>query len=302
MQGSIMLRLLVLIVILSVLSVGLVFGCLPGSDPAPGVITDDESAEEQEADLPISGETENDEAANDLEDQTVEHEEGEEQGQVSEGGEETVDSSSDANDVGSSFDRDSLKVIADGNYLLALVTKETTLKSDYKPADLQQVPSYMNPSYTMYLRAEALAKLEQLWAAATADGVNLLGIRSAYRSYSTQDSLFRDYASRHGEEQANRFSARPGQSEHQLGTTVDFGGTAVDFQATYADTEQGRWLSDNAHLYGFAMSYPAGKEHITGYIFEPWHFRYIGVEAALEWKQSGKTLKEFLEKKPQVFE
>ena len=302
MQGSLMLRLLVLIVIVSVISVGLVFGCLPERDPAPGIITEDESAAEQEADLPVSGDTEDDETAIDLEDQTVTETEEEEQDQVSEGGEETVDSSSGANDAGSGFDRDSLKVIADGNYLLALVTKETTLKSDYKPNDLRQIPSYMNPSYTMYLRAEALEKLEQLWAAAGADGVNLLGIRSAYRSYSTQNSLFRDYAGRHGEEQANRFSARPGQSEHQLGTTVDFGGTAVDFQAAYADTGQGRWLADNAHLYGFVMSYPAGKEHITGYIFEPWHYRYIGVGNAMEWKQSGKTLKEFLEKKPQMFE
>lgn len=302
MQGSLMLRLLVLIVIVSVISVGLVFGCLPERDPVPGIITEDESAAEQEVDLPVSGDDEDDEDVTGIEEETGEEAEEEEQDQVSEGGQETVDSSSGAGDGGSGFDRDSLKVIADGNYLLALVTKETTLKSDYKPSDLRQIPSYMNPSYTMYLRAEALDKLEQLWAAAEADGVNLLGIRSAYRSYSTQDSLFRDYVSRHGEEQANRFSARPGQSEHQLGTTVDFGGTAVDFQAAYADTEQGRWLADNAHLYGFVMSYPAGKEHITGYIFEPWHYRYIGVEAAMGWKKSGKTLKEFLEEKPQMFE
>ncbi len=194
-----------------------------------------------------------------------------------------------------------LPQIADGSYLLALVTKETTLKSDYVPSDLQPVPAYMKPSYSMQLRAEALKNLELLWNAAAYDGVEL-HIRSAYRSYNTQKGLFQDYASRHGEKEANRFSARPGQSEHQLGTAVDFGGTNVDFKAAFADTPQGRWLADNAWLFGFALSYPEGKEHITGYIFEPWHYRYIGIEAAAEWYHSGKTLKEFLEAKPQRYD
>lgn len=305
MQGSIILRLLLVIAIILIISAGIIFGCLTDRDPLPAIITDDESTAEQGEDLPVFEDSEgsiDDETADDLEDQQDEEADEEDQGQVSESGEETMGSSSSAGDGESGFDRDNLKVITDGDYLLALVSKETTLKSDYRPSDLRQIPSYMKPSYTMYLRSEALAKLEQLWAAAEADGVNLLGIRSAYRSYSTQDSLFSDYASRHGEAQANRFSARPGQSEHQLGTTVDFGGTSVDFQAAYADTEQGRWLADNAYRFGFVMSYPAGKEHITGYIFEPWHYRYIGVSAAMEWKQSGKTLKEFLETKPQTFQ
>lgn len=194
-----------------------------------------------------------------------------------------------------------LKVISDGDYLLALVTKETTLKPDYAPSDLRPVPSYMYPSRELYLRREALEHLEQLWHAAGADGV-VLHIRSAYRSYSYQESLFRHYAEKHGAEQANRFSARSGQSEHQLGTAVDFGGTDVDFSAEFANTEQGRWLAENAHRFGFVLSYPEGKEHITGYIFEPWHYRYIGVEAAAGWKASGKTLQEFLETKPQFFE
>ncbi len=193
------------------------------------------------------------------------------------------------------------KVIADGDYLLALVTKETTLKPGYQPADLKPVPSYMNPSYQMRLRAEALEHLEKLWTAAKEDGVTL-SIRSAYRSYETQKQLFRDYASRHGEEEANRFSARPGQSEHQLGTAVDFGGTDADFTARFGQTEQGRWLAENAHKYGFVKSYPQGKEEVTGYIYEPWHFRYIGVEQARQWKQSGLTLKEYLKRQPQDFE
>ncbi len=197
--------------------------------------------------------------------------------------------------------RDELKVIADGDYLLALVTKETTLRSDYQPDDLKAVPDYMYPSRDMKLRKEALDHLIKLWHAAKEDGVTP-HILSAYRSYDYQAVLFQSYADTHGEEAANRFSARPGQSEHQLGTAVDFGGTPFDLTADFADTEQGHWLAENAHIFGFALSYPEGKEHITGYVFEPWHYRYIGVDAAVEWKESGKTLKEYLETKPQYFD
>jgi len=207
----------------------------------------------------------------------------------------------EAGDTDDYYETSDYKVVADGDYLLALVTKETNLKSNYRPGDLRQIPSYMDPSYEMYLRSEALDHLEKLYQAAEDDGITL-GIRSAYRSYNTQQGLFNDYASRHGEEEANRFSARPGQSEHQLGTAVDFGGTGADFTAAFGETEQGRWLAENAYKFGFALSYPQGKEHITGYIYEPWHFRYIGVEAAREWKESGLTLKEYLEGKPQIFE
>jgi zinc D-Ala-D-Ala carboxypeptidase len=194
-----------------------------------------------------------------------------------------------------------LKVISDGNDLLALVTKETTLKSSYAPTDLTRIPEYMYPARELWLREEAFQQLEKLWQAAADDGVTLT-IISAYRSYDYQQALFQNYASSYGEEAANRFSARPGQSEHQLGTTVDFGGTAVDLKAAYADTDQGRWLAENAYKFGFAMSYPEGKEEITGYIFEPWHYRYIGLEAAAEWYAAGLSLKEFLQQKSQVFD
>jgi zinc D-Ala-D-Ala carboxypeptidase len=194
-----------------------------------------------------------------------------------------------------SLDSQGLIIIADGNDLLAPVNKQTTLKPDYEPEDLQPIPDYMAPPRAMQLREPALRKLIALWHTAGYDGVNLQVI-SAYRSYGYQAELFQRYAASHGEEEANRFSARPGQSEHQLGTTVDFGGSAFDLKAEFAETEQGRWLADNAHYFGFVMSYPRGSEDITGYIFEPWHYRYIGVENALEWKNSGLSLTEYLMK------
>ena len=189
-----------------------------------------------------------------------------------------------------------LVVIEDGNDLLAPVNKKTTLRADYEPEDLKAIPEYMNPDRSMMLRKPALRKLVALWHAAEFDGINLKVV-SAYRSYDYQEGLFQRYSDNYGPEEANRFSARAGQSEHQLGTTVDFGGTAFDLNAAFAETDQGIWLADNAHLFGFVMSYPEGAEDITGYIYEPWHYRYIGVDAALDFKRSGLTLTEYLNRK-----
>ncbi len=183
-------------------------------------------------------------------------------------------------------------LVADGDYLLALVTKQTTL-GKYAPRDIVPLPDKVCQTWKYYLREEAADHLLQLWEAAQGDGIDLKVI-SAYRSYETQSELFHDYASQHGEEAANRFSARPGQSEHQLGTTVDFGGTSNDQYQSFADTPQGQWLAGHAYEFGFVMSYPPGSEEITGYVYEPWHFRYIGMEAAREWKESGQSLSEFL--------
>ncbi|MDY6827511.1 MAG: M15 family metallopeptidase [Bacillota bacterium] len=202
---------------------------------------------------------------------------------------------------GEEAEKDGLQVVADGDYLLALVTKDTILKSDYEPVDLVPVLDYMHPSRALYLRQEAMDNLEELWKSAEEEGV-ILHIISAYRSFSYQEGLFQSYADKYGVDAANRFSARPGQSEHQLGTVVDFGGTDVDLKEEFADTDQGHWLAENAHFYGFALSYPRGGEATTGYIFEPWHYRYIGREAAEQWKNSGKILQEFLQEKPQDFE
>lgn len=262
---------------------------LPGCNNSREDFAENLPAEEADPALPCSSEEEKadpDEASDDS--------------QVSTGDADTNETPSSKDSAGGDG-QSSQQVISDGDYLLALVTKETALKSTYKPADLKPIPAYMFPARELYLREEALANLIALWQAAEADGV-ILHILSAYRSYDYQAGLFQSYADRHGEKEANRFSARPGQSEHQLGTAVDFGGTAVDFKADFAQTPQGRWLAGNAHRFGFAMSYPEGKEDVTGYIFEPWHYRYIRVEEAEGWKASGVTLKEYLQSKPQYYQ
>ncbi len=180
----------------------------------------------------------------------------------------------------------------DGNDLLALVSKHTTL-GQYEADDLVNIPTSMTGGRNRRIRELVFPDLLEMIEAAAEDGVTLTVV-SAYRSYESQENIFSRYAEQHGEEAANRFSARPGQSEHQLGTTVDFGDTPHDWSAQFADTPAGQWLRQNAHYFGFAMSYPRDKEHITGYIFEPWHYRYIGREAALEWHESGLTLFEYL--------
>ena len=188
--------------------------------------------------------------------------------------------------------------IKDGNYLLALVTKQTSL-GKYEPADLVTIPEEMRLyDYKYQLREEAYLHLREMWEAAKAAGSEFY-VNSAYRSYATQKRIFNDYAAKNGEKKANEFSARPGQSEHQLGTTVDLGIPGYALSAQFGSTSPGQWLKDNAYKYGFVMSYPEGSKEITGYIYEPWHFRYIGVENAKKWKESGLVLCQFLELQPQ---
>ena len=186
---------------------------------------------------------------------------------------------------------------ADGGSLIAVVGKQTTI-GKYAPDDLVELSPELSVKKRRVRRqvADALAVMAQ---AAQAEGVHI-NVDSGYRSFDTQHNLFYRYAKNEGVLEAERSSARPGQSEHQLGTAVDFGGTNRDYTDAFADTSQGKWLLKNAYKYGFALSYPRGKEKITGYIYEPWHYRYIGVELALEWKESGLTLIEFLQLKNQA--
>ncbi|MCR3923288.1 MAG: M15 family metallopeptidase [Firmicutes bacterium] len=191
--------------------------------------------------------------------------------------------------------------LADGDYLLALVTKQTSL-GNYKPTDLVSIPDEMKLYDSPYqLRQEAYLHLREMWEAARANGVDLF-VNSAYRSYTTQERIFTNYAADHGETKANQFSARPGQSEHQLGTTVDLAIPGYALSSRFGSTSSGEWLAENAYLYGFVMSYPEGSTELTGYIYEPWHYRYIGVENAATFQATGLVLCQFLEQQPQQWQ
>lgn len=180
---------------------------------------------------------------------------------------------------------------------LAVINKQQALPADYEPHDLV-VPDVEFPFTEdlpkKQLRAPAALALEKLFEAA-ADAGHILYAQSGYRSYERQVVLFDAYSREHGEEEANVFSARPGESEHQTGLSMDISSEAVNFQLTtdFGDTPEGKWVAENAHEFGFIIRYPEGKEEITKYQYEPWHLRYVGVRAATAIMQNNLTLEEY---------
>lgn len=140
----------------------------------------------------------------------------------------------------------------------------------------------------------AKAAFKQMSQAAKNAGITL-NLFSGYRSYSYQQSLFNKYVNEDGRATAETYSARPGYSEHQTGLTFDIGGkdSSKWVSSKFGDTAEGKWLAVNATKYGFILRYPKGKEQITGYIYEPWHFRYLGVDLASKVTASGLTLDEY---------
>lgn len=132
-----------------------------------------------------------------------------------------------------------------------------------------------------------------MFAAADSAGYHLVA-NSTYRSYQTQVETFNYWVSVDGLEYAERTSARPGHSEHQMGTAADVGTASGLYLEDFSNTPEAAWLDANCARFGFIVSYPPGKESITGYASEPWHVRYVGVSVASQVIASGKTLHEFL--------
>lgn len=167
-----------------------------------------------------------------------------------------------------------------------IINKINALPAGYEPEDLRSVGGNER------LRAEAASALETLLAAASARGTALYVI-SGYRSYTTQVATYDGYVRADGQTQADTYSARPGHSEHQTGWVVDVGNGTCDLQTCFGDTLAGRWLADHAHEYGFTIRYMRGKEAVTGYQYEPWHLRYVGVALATELHKNAQTMEEF---------
>ena len=167
----------------------------------------------------------------------------------------------------------------DDKSLFFLIDKKHTASSSYAPKDLISLEKNslfdLNKA-GMKIRPEAYSALNEMAQAALNEGIRLL-VSSAYRSYSYQENLFNYWVSVDGLEEAERESARPGTSQHQLGTAVDFGSISDDFDKT----QMGQWIYKNAADYGWSLSFPKGYEDVTGYRWECWHFRYIGKNACL---------------------
>ena len=138
----------------------------------------------------------------------------------------------------------------------------------------------------------AYKNFKEMKEAARKENLNLL-ITTAYRNYNFQSILYNNYVASDGVELADTYSARPGYSEHQLGYSTDLtNGNYVDF-GEFDTTEEFKWLKDNAYKYGFILRYPKDKEYITGYMYEPWHYRYVGVDIATYIYENNITYEEY---------
>lgn len=180
---------------------------------------------------------------------------------------------------------DSLWVVADK---LRRLTPKRYVPSGLRTLDVPH-------TYAPTLRDDAARAYLRMFRAARDDGRNLV-VQSAYRSYSTQVSVYNGWVASLGRPAADLQSARPGHSEHQIGLSVDIASATAGctIQACFARTPEGKWLANNAWRFGWHLRYPKGKTLITGYVFEPWHWRYVGKELAAELHLTPKiTLEEF---------
>lgn len=153
---------------------------------------------------------------------------------------------------------------------LVICNKYHKLDKDYVP-DLVSLDGYGGGQ----MERVAADNFKKMSDAAKADGVKIYNV-SGYRDYKLQAGLYEKYVNQDGKEKADTYSARPGTSEHQTGLATDINYVSSSFE----NTDAFRWLSKNSYKFGFILRYPKGKEHITGYKYEPWHFRYVGEEVA----------------------
>jgi zinc D-Ala-D-Ala carboxypeptidase len=178
-----------------------------------------------------------------------------------------------------------------------VVNKHRPLQpADYAPADLVQPNVPVTASgQARLLNSTTAAAAEVMFAAAARDGVVMV-LASGYRSYATQVATYNGYVAARGQADADTASARPGYSEHQSGWAFDIGdgGGACGFEPCFADQPAAVWAKANGHRFGFVVRYPLMFHLITGYYYEPWHLRYIGVEAATDMVRRGiNTVEEY---------
>lgn len=143
---------------------------------------------------------------------------------------------------------------------------------------------------------EARQELDKMLATAKKQGFDFVAF-SGYRSFDYQTTLYNNYVNRDGQAAADRYSARPGYSEHQTGLAFDIGERGKEnlwLTEEFGETPGGQWLLTNAQDYGFILRFPKNKEDITGYMYESWHYRYVGVDVAKEIKKKDITLEEYL--------
>ena len=175
---------------------------------------------------------------------------------------------------------------------LMIVNKHYKIDDNYKPNNLVTVLA--EHGYPNKIRADVYEEFKKMYNAAKSDNVSIF-IASPYRSYSDQNALYTYYVNTDGKKNADTYSARPGFSEHHTGLAMDLipqYGLDLD---TFENSDGFNWMQENAYKYGFILRYPKDKEYITGYIYEPWHYRYVGISAATAIKNEGLTFEEYYE-------
>ena len=183
--------------------------------------------------------------------------------------------------------------------VLTVLDRSYALPRDVVPPDLVQasMAGLDGASGTKLVRDAVVPDLRDMHAAWQAAGLTIV-MESAYRSFEEQAATFEDWAARIGHDGALVRTARPGHSEHQLGTAIDV--TSPGWSGRFGDwaieSAEGAWMAAHAWEYGFVMSYPADGQDDTCYGYEPWHYRWIGREAAAQHRHSGLTLRRFLER------
>ena len=178
--------------------------------------------------------------------------------------------------------------------LTVLVNKQNPLTNKkYSPKNLVRVAKYNPLGRT--LQKDAAESVVRLGNAMKAAGKGTLVVQSGFRSYSSQQKIHRAKVRSLGKAKGEALAARPGYSEHQTGLAADFAAKGVStIKISFGKTKAGIWLAENSFRYGFILRYPKGKTEITGYRYEPWHFRYVGVDVATRMHESGiTTLEEF---------
>jgi len=177
---------------------------------------------------------------------------------------------------------------------LMLVNKYYALPSDYEPTDLVTISTKYawGTKGSKKTRQVTLDAFLEMWDQAMEDGYYLM-INSAYRSYQDQEKVYNDRKNSRGEKYADSVAARPGSSEHQTGLSLDIFSKNNSNQSTFKDTPEAAWLKENAHKYGFVLRYPEDKVNITGYSYESWHYRYVGVDVATKCFEENITFDEY---------
>jgi D-alanyl-D-alanine carboxypeptidase len=194
---------------------------------------------------------------------------------------------------------DGHSVVTNPEAITVIVNKQRRLPEGYEPKDLVEPQvsfSFDGPNEKRMMRKEAAGALEKLFARAESEGIELRAV-SGYRSYARQKVIYDTNVRNRGEKEASRVSSAPGNSEHQTGLTIDIStpsvGNALD--ESFGQTTEGKWLAEHAPEYGFVIRYLEGAEDKTGYVYEPWHIRYVGTDLAPDLAASELTVEEYFD-------